>query len=117
MPLVQLVLLLWLLQLGTGTAGTKLVWLLNRIATLFCCDEELEPDDVEPDDVDDVDEGGWRMLNWFRLSWSGGIRERLGPAIIVIRCGKLVIYDLRLINCIAPNQCVNAVFIRVCACM
>jgi len=52
------VLVLVLLLLGIGTAGTKLGWAAKRNATLFCCDEELEPDDVDPEDVDDVDDGG-----------------------------------------------------------
>lgn len=62
-------LLLLPLLLGTvGTAGTKLGCAPKRSATLFCCDEELEPDDVEPDDVDDVEDGGCRILKLFKLS-------------------------------------------------
>lgn len=73
------------LLLGTvGTAGTKLGCAPKRSATLFCCDEELEPDDVEPDDVDEVEDGGCRILKLFKVSWSGGMRDRLGPAV---NCG------------------------------
>ena len=69
LPVLEMMLLLMLLLwLGTGTAGTKLGCAPKRSATLFCCDEELEPDDVDPDDVDDVDDGGCRMLRLFRFS-------------------------------------------------